>query len=185
MTYSNQYKDVESIIDTLLVLDTFCASRDIEVEFVVVGASGILLFIEMMNKEAEYRPTRDIDIRVTEGVVTPELKEALHEYEIEIVEGVIQFPSREDFRENEFRHKIEGLFEAIDVYIPDIELLACTKIFSSRQKDLEDLEKTNLLELCDKDKLLELVEEYKGNMTWDDPFCNVHDLSRIFQEKGI
>jgi len=76
MTYSNQYKDVESIIDTLLILDTFCASRGIEVEFVVVGASGILLFIEMMNKDAEYRPTRDIDIRVTEGVVTPELKEA-------------------------------------------------------------------------------------------------------------
>lgn len=27
MSYSNQYKDVESIIDTLLVLDTFCASK--------------------------------------------------------------------------------------------------------------------------------------------------------------
>lgn len=150
-----------------------------------MGASGILLFIEMMNKETQYRPTRDIDIRVTEGIVTPELRAALHEYEIEIVEGVIQFPPREDFKENDYRHKIEDLFDAIDVYIPDIELLACTKIFSSRQKDLEDLENTNLLELCDKDKLLELVEEYQSNMTWEDPFCNVHDLGRIFQEKGI
>lgn len=185
MSYSNQYKDVEGIIDTLLVLDTFCASKNIEIEIVVVGASGILLFIEMMNKKTTYRPTRDIDIRITEGVVTQELKTALQEYEIEIVEGVIQFPPREDFQENGFRHKIEGLFEAIEVYVPDIELLACTKIFSSRQKDLEDLESTNLLELCDKSKLLELVEEYKSNMTWNDPFCNVHDLSRIFQEKGI
>ncbi|WP_214785011.1 DUF6036 family nucleotidyltransferase [Exiguobacterium sp. S3] len=185
MSYSNQYKDVEDIIDTLLVLDTFCAAKNIHVEFVVVGASGILLFIEMMSKEMVYRPTRDIDIRVTDGVVTTELKDALQEYEIEIVEGVIQFPPREDFQEVGFRHKIEGLFEAIDVYIPDIELLACTKIFSSRQKDLEDLENTNLLKLCDKNKLLELVEEYKSNMTWNDPFCNVHDLSRIFQEKGI
>ncbi|OAN10128.1 hypothetical protein A3783_15300 [Exiguobacterium undae] len=164
---------------------TMIAKSSISHEIVIVSALGILIFIELMNKKTMYRPTRDIDIRITEGTVTQELKAALQEYEIEIVEGVIQFPPREDFQENDFRNKIEGLFEAIEVYVPDIELLACTKIFSSRQKDLEDLESTNLLELCDKSKPLELVEEYKSNMTWNDPFCNVHDLSRIFQEKGI
>lgn len=77
---------------------------------------GILLFIETMNKDGQ-----DIDICVTEGGVTAELQEVLHKYKIEIVEGVIQFPPRKDFKENDYRHKIEDLFDAIDVYILDIE----------------------------------------------------------------
>lgn len=71
---------------------------EIIIVIVIVGASGMLLFIELMNQKMTYRPTRDIDIRVTGGPVTQELKDALQEYEIEIVEGTIQFPLREDFQ---------------------------------------------------------------------------------------
>ncbi|WP_313635347.1 DUF6036 family nucleotidyltransferase [Exiguobacterium sp.] len=185
MSYSDQYRDIEEIIDTLMVLDTFCEASNIKVEIVIVGASGIILCMEIMNQEMGFRPTRDIDIQITRGEVTAALQAALQEYEIEIVGGVIHFPPREDFRDDDYRYKIEGLFEAIDVYVPNIELLACTKIFSSREKDLRDLENTDLLNLCNKNKLIELVDEYISNMPSRDPSSNVHDLSRIFQEKGI
>jgi len=78
---------------------TMIAKSSISYEIVIVGASGILLFIELLNKKTTYRSTRDIDIRVTEGTVTQELKAAFQEYEIEIDEGVIQFPPRENFQE--------------------------------------------------------------------------------------
>jgi len=71
---------------------------EIIIVIVIVGASGMLLFIELMNQKMTYRPIRDIDIRVTGGTVTQELKAVLQEYEIEIVEGIIQFPPREDFQ---------------------------------------------------------------------------------------
>ena len=54
----------------------------------------------------------------------------------------------EDFKKTEL-FKLEGIdFEAIKIYVPSIELLACSKIFSTREKDLRDLKETDILNLC-------------------------------------
>ena len=81
----------------------------------------------------------------------------------------------------------EGIdFEAIKVYVPSIELLACSKIFSTREKDLRDLKETDILNFCNLEKLLDMVEEYKGYMiNPDNSDTNVHHLEEALKEKGI
>ncbi|GKV69768.1 hypothetical protein NCCP2716_22660 [Sporosarcina sp. NCCP-2716] len=74
----------------------------------------------------------------------------------------------------------------IEIYIPSIELLACTKIFSKREKDLQDLRDTDLLLLCDKQELLSMADEYLGYMlNPEDPDLNYHQLRSIPDQKGI
>lgn len=61
--------------------------------------------------------------------------------------------------------------------MPQIELLACTKIFSKRQKDLADLEKSSILDLCDLKKLRKMIEEYKSYLpNPSDPNLNLNHL---------
>ena len=89
----------------------------------------------------------------------------------------------EDFSGGEL-FMIEGVdFQSIKIYVPSIELLACSKIFSTRQKDLQE---TDILDLCDKEKLLAMVEEYKTHMiNPGNKDINVYSLDNILKEKGI
>ena len=83
--------------------------------------------------------------------------------------------------------KIENAgFQYIEVFVPTLELLACTKIFSKREKDLQDIRDTDLLVLCDKDELMQLVDEYKDYLlNINDADLNLHQLDNIFKQKGI
>ncbi|UJL45668.1 hypothetical protein KFZ58_14905 [Virgibacillus sp. NKC19-16] len=55
-----------------------------------------------------------------------------------------------------------------------------------RQKDLDDLENTPLLDVCDKEKLLEMVNEYKVELlNPNDPDLNFHQLDNIFHKRRI
>lgn len=68
---------------------------------------------------------------------------------IDIVGGVKEVPPPEDLEDRSNHYIMKMDFKAIKAYLPSIELLACTKIFTDRQKDLDDLENTNILEQCD------------------------------------
>ncbi len=76
--------------------------------------------------------------------------------------------------------------ENITVYVPTMELLACTKLFSKRAKDLDDLIDSPMLEYCDKNLLIELVTEYKDYiLNPEDWSWNFYELDSIFEKKGI
>jgi len=96
----------------------------------------------------------------------------------------MEVPPQEDLEEE--KNLLEFGLEAISVYLPDLELLACCKIFSTREKDLQDLERFEILDKCNKVKLLKMVEEYKSYLlNPTNPDLNVHQLDRIFSEREI
>jgi len=175
----------DDILDTLYTLDFLCAQRKIVAELIILGGSGILLNLEMMDEQ--FRSTRDIDVNLIATNDTKSLLATLSEVNIDIIGGVMEVPPMEDFkdRKNSF-HELDADFKSLRIYVPEIELLACSKIFSTREKDLIDLKETSLLKKCDRDKLLSLVEEYKGYiLNINNPDLNYHQLHDILKELGI
>lgn len=178
------YQDSDAIIDKLLEFDYHCLMSKVTGKLVVLGGSGILLFMEAMQDT--FRPTRDIDVNILSSPDIQAFRSLLLENGIDIVGGVSELPPKEDYIIDDTLHKIDVDFEAIEVYVPSIEMLACTKLFSKREKDFNDLSQTNILNRCDKNALLELVEEYKLYMlNPEDKSINVHDLFHFFELRGI
>lgn len=183
--YSNVvYQDSDAILDKLLEFDFHCIQKGLTGKIVVLGGSGILLFMEAMNDA--FRPTRDIDVNILSASDLAAFRNMLISNGIDIVGGVSELPPQEDYIVGENLHRIDSDFEAIEVYVPSIEMLACTKLFSKRSKDYADLTESNLLNQCDKEKLLEMVEEYKLYMlNPNDTAINVHELLHFFELRGI
>ena len=140
----------------------------------------------MEMNERNFRSTRDIDINLLSTTDEAGIRKLLKNLAIDVLDGIIEVPPMEDFKEKE-KLKIEDTgFRCIEVFVPTIELLACTKIFSKREKDLQDLRDTDLLVICNKRELMEMVEEYKDYLlNPDDPDLNYHQLASIFEQKGI
>lgn len=127
--------------------------------------------------EEEYRKTHDID--VIHKYDDKDFIELLSQYGIEQV-GVMQLPPYEDLTDENNCEIIS--YSNLDVYIPDLELFAISKLMTTRGKDLDDLEYTNLLKFCDKDKLNQLVEEYLSySLDSDHPDINVKQLERLLE----
>lgn len=178
-----KYNNMNEIIELLYILDYQCNEQKIEAELVVLGGSGILLFMELHDKK--FRPTMDVDVNIFSANNPSEFLSILKGLNIDIVGGVMELPPMEDFEKGSM-FKLDIDFTSIEVYVPNIELLACSKIFSTREKDLVDLKTTMILESCDKEKLLNMVEEYKNySLNPNDPNLNLHSLTRILEEKGI
>jgi len=170
------------VIDQLQILDIMCEKKDVQAELIIIGGSGLLLLMELF--EENFRPTRDVDVQVLSASDMNELFKLLKEANIHIVGGVAEFPPIEDLRENK-KYKVEAQFTNITVYVPTPELLACTKIFTKRPKDLIDLENSKLLDFCNHDILRSLIEEYKSYMTNpDDRDMNVHQIEEILKQKS-
>lgn len=178
-----KYNSMYEIIELLHMLDFKCNKQKIGAELVILGGSGILLFMELHDKT--FRPTMDVDINLLSTNDFQKLRSLLEDLDIDIVGGVMELPPLEDFKKS-CMFKLDVDFTSIEVYVPDIELLACSKIFSAREKDLIDLEKTIILESCNKEKLLDMVNEYKMYLlNPDNSNLNLYSLTRIFEEKGI
>jgi Nucleotidyltransferase of unknown function (DUF6036) len=137
-------RNADEILDKLYTLDYLCLKRNIVAELVVLGGSGILLFMELNGKK--FRPTRDIDVNLLATNNMEALISSLAEVNIGIVGGVMEVPPMEDFKKKDSLFELDVDFSAIRVYVPSIELLACCKIFSTREKDLIDLKETSILE---------------------------------------
>lgn len=175
---------VEDIITVLVQLDKKCREQGTVADLIMLGASAISMYFNYRG--FTFRPTRDIDVNVTATSNMEQLRSLLLEKGIDIIGGVIDVPPMEDFKDGE-KFEISGdEFTNIRVFVPTIELLACAKIFSTRAKDLEDLKNSDILNLCNKEKLLEMIEEYKQYaLNVDNPFLNLRDLECIFHEKGL
>lgn len=185
MEGNDKFHSLEQIIYKLMELDMHCSLKNIDAKLVILGGSGILINLAMQG--TQFRSTNDIDVETIAATDIDSFSKSLAEFKIQTVGGIMDVPPMEDLKNQENLYKIEGQgFTNLDVYVPSLELLACCKIFSKREKDLYDLKDTNLLDKCDKSKLLSLIEEYKPyTLNIDDPFLNLHELANIFSEKGI
>lgn len=185
MKFKQDFKTKTDIMGTLLAFDYQCGIEGLQADFVVLGGSAILMVMSEMGKE--FRPTSDVDIEILKTTNLKKLRETLKNFEIEEVGGVMEVPGMDDFEIGSGNVKwLEAPFKNIKVYLPNLEILACCKLFSKRQKDLNDLTATDILKNCNKEKLMSMVEEYKGYvLNLSDPDINVHQLSRILNKKGI
>lgn len=185
MSFKEVFETVDEVINKLEELDVHCSLNDIHAKLVILGGSGILLNLGLQGDT--FRPTTDIDVETIASSDFEKLSGSLSKYGIQTVGGVMDVPPMEDLTNEENLFKLEGTgFTNIEVFVPSLELLACCKIFSKREKDLNDLKSTNLLNQCDKTKLNDLIEEYKPYvLNINDPFLNIHELDNIFEEKGI
>ncbi|OIK12905.1 hypothetical protein BIV60_15385 [Bacillus sp. MUM 116] len=173
----------DHVLDQLDKLDIMCENEGVHAELIIIGGSGLLLLLEMIFKQ-DFRPTRDVDVQILSANDMNELYRLLKEANIHIVGGVAEFPPIEDFREKE-KYKVEAQFTNIEVYVPTPELLACTKIFSKRPKDLTDLQRSQLLDFCDLDILRDLIEDYKSYMlNPNDRDINVHQIEEILKQRA-
>lgn len=169
-------KEIDDILIRFDELDLLCESNNIKAEFILLG--GAALLIHLKSAGCDCRPTRDIDVNVL-SANTEEIYDKLNQLQIDIVGGVMELPPMEDFEGN--KYEVDSCnFTAIRLFVPTIELLACTKIFTKREKDLKDLEETNILKLCDKDVLKEMINEYKEYLiNPTDPDLNLHKIMNL------
>ncbi|MED4553897.1 DUF6036 family nucleotidyltransferase [Lysinibacillus capsici] len=175
---------IDDIVKKLELLDIFCGIRKTKGQLILFGGSAILIRLELEN--FSFRPTKDIDVGILKSMDEKELVQAIREANIDLIVGTIEVPPPEDFRDME-KYKLEtNTLDNIEVFVPSFELLACTKLFSKRQKDLDDLEQTDLLNVCNKEALLELVEDYKGYVVNPEhPDWNYKKIDDIFSVRSI
>lgn len=127
--------------------------------------------------EEEYRKTYDID--VIHKYDDKDFIKLLDQFGIEQV-GVMQLPHYEDLTDENNCEIIS--YSNLDVYIPNLEFFAVSKLMTTRSKDLNDLEYTNLLKFCDKNELNKLVDEYISySLDVDHPDINVKQLERLLE----
>lgn len=184
MYRNHRLESVAQVQDLLITLDYVCGEKQIKGEIIILGGAGILLYMGI--NEEPFRETRDLDVNILSATNEEELRRILITEGIDIVDGIVEVPPIEDFREGENLFELNTEFVNLKVFVPSIELLACTKIFSRRQKDLLDLQNTKILDMCDKEKLLTLVDEYKHYvMNLNDPDLNFYQLMNILEKKGL
>lgn len=127
--------------------------------------------------EEEYRKTHDID--VIHKYDDKYFIELLSQYGIEQV-GVMQLPSYEDLTDENNCEELN--YSNLKVLIPDIEMFAVSKLMTTRGKDLNDLESTNLLKFCDKKRLIKLIDEYKRySIDKDHSDINIKQFERLLE----
>jgi hypothetical protein len=179
-----KYESINDILLDLGVLDGLCAKNGTTAKLMLFGASAILFQLELIN--IPFRATEDIDLSIYEASDVSAISKNIQASLIELVSsGTIEVPPVEDFDDME-KFRIEWAFENIEVYVPSLEILAVTKIFSKRGKDLDDLKKSQLIPSCNKEKLLELVNEYKDYVLGVDHFdMNLYELNDIFKLHGV
>lgn len=127
--------------------------------------------------EKEYRKTYDID--VIHKYDDKDFIELLSQYGIEQV-GVMQLPPYEDLTDENNCEELN--YSNLKVLIPDIEMFAVSKLMTTRGKDLNDLESTNLLKFCDRERLIKLIDDYKRySIDKDHPDINIKKFERLLE----
>lgn len=170
----------EDVYGALHALDQACSEENIKASFTIVGGCAWMLLLDEAG--IEFRATSDIDVVITgqpiEQAKRSRFHELLHDLSFEEPGGILFLPPPEDLTEPEKQRLIEG-FRIIRPHLPTPELLACCKIFSDREKDLLDVTQSGLLSICDKGKLIELIEEYREYVL--NPYNPNHHFSQVIR----
>lgn len=150
---------VDDVIEELIVLDLLCKREKTIMEIAIFGGAALLIHLGNEN----FRGTRDIDFRLESDTPEEKLK-VIMEAAPRVFQRLGAFPEWPDselYREHVQRYyKMDGIpFENLIVFLPNIEMLALSKLISERGKDLEDLMTRPIMEKCDLVKLKKWVEE--------------------------
>lgn len=153
-----EYLDV---LKQLTVLDIICAQEDTELELALFGGTALLLHL----RDEQFRSTMDIDYRF-EGLATEEQLRVVMEKAPNVFQRLSAFPEYPDselYREYSSTYvELEGVeFQKLRIVLPTIEMIALSKLVSNRQKDLDDLLYTPVMDHCDLNFLHEQVQEAK------------------------
>lgn len=174
----------QEVVEQLELLDIYCGLHNTSGQLILFGGSAILLSLELQNHV--FRPTKDIDVGILRSSDEVALVEAIRMANFDLIVGTIEVPPLQDIDELGKRKITINTLDNIEVFVPSNELLACTKLFSRRQKDLDDLEQTDLLNVCNKEELQTLVEDYALYIVNPEhPDWNYHKINDIFALRGI
>jgi len=165
------------VVDMLTDLDKRCAEENVKADLLLLGGAGLMIALELEGHG--FRPTVELDFHIIETTDKSSLARAFEGFDIDTLADIVDFPPIEDL-ENDALFEIDNNFRAIRISVPSIEMLAISKMFSKREKDLRDLETSELLSLCDAEKLTALIEEYKSYLTNpEDGNLNVNNLKDV------
>lgn len=160
----------------LKILNQDLVEREAKADLVLIGGFAAKYLLE------EFRPTIDLDFMVGKLVnETPSsFNELLENNGMEAV-TVVEIPPIEEIK---FHETLK--YSNLTVSIPTIEYLAISKIFTTRQKDEDDLVDEKLLEHCDPELLSEMLIDYKGFvLNPKNPDLNFNSLKSVFDSYGI
>lgn len=156
----------DEIRDELLLIDAFCEKENINATFAIIGgAAGKLL---LSYHGLDFRQTRDIDIVGLETTDEKKLLDYFKGKSIEQVDGVLIPDVPEFLTQNEYNEFDDG-YTNIEVILPTLEMWICLKALTDRQKDLDDIMNTGVLESCDLARVIKLINEYKGDTLGSNP----------------
>ncbi|ATF25036.1 hypothetical protein CNY62_00835 [Brochothrix thermosphacta] len=166
----------EIVASSFEVLNETLQEKDWNISLVLIGGQlGAYLL-------SDFRSTFDVDVLIKDiprDANRKEVEQALYQSNLESV-TVVEIPPVEEI---EFKNEDTIKYSNLTVYIPTIEYFALTKIFSARDKDEADLKEEGILQECNIEKLLELIDEYKkdvlnpNNMNY-----NFNSLEKLFEQ---
>lgn len=133
--------------NVLLMLDKSFENKEIAVRPVFHILGGTALLFHGISAVV----TIDID---TANALTDEIKEVVEPFISDNASDVATLAK--NYEQRMLRY-FPDIFKNIDVYYLSIEDLVITKLGAGRAKDIEDLTKTDLLQKCDMEKLLNIM----------------------------
>lgn len=146
-----QYKQEDTLFaeqhNTLVMIDEIIGKAHLSMQpvFEILGGTALLLH----GVEAVF--TVDIDLANRQS---DEVKALIEPFVSDMASTVVKLPVK--YKDRLVRYP-EGEFDNIQVYILSIEDLVITKLAAWRPKDIEDLTKTGLFNMCDFSKLTSII----------------------------
>lgn len=173
--------DASKILATLELIDDRCHQEGIKPNILIVGGSAFSLYL--FEHDREFRMTMDIDFANEPFDDFPEIKKELDRRGIEYVRGVL-LPDVEEIQSEQEYLGYDYGFKAINVFTPTPEMLVCIKALTNRQKDYNDIMESGILDFCDIQHVIDLVEEYKGFLLNLNPLLyHVEDVLEVLNRR--
>lgn len=168
-------QDVDFLTIILEELNAEMAENNVYADVILIG--GLL---GKYLLKGEFRETIDIDFMVKEVVNDSSFRKVLAKFYIDEV-TVIEIPPPEEIK---FAETLR--FSNLNVHIPTIEYFALSKLFSTRQKDEEDLKETGILKHSNIPELVNMIDDYKDYvLNPNNKDYNFHNFDDYLQIHGI
>lgn len=149
-TYAEQF-------NTLIILDDILSKSKVtdvvEPSFIIVGGTAILFH------GIDAVVTIDIDCA---NKIPDKIKDLCGELITDMASSVICFPKNYEERLVRFE---ESKIDNMKIFLPSIEDLVITKLHAGRMKDMQDIKKYKLLEKCNYDLLVNIIETEMSELT--------------------
>lgn len=177
--------NIPEVMRHFMYLDLLCHEENVTMEITIFGGTAFLLRLG----EENFRFTMDIDYKL-EGISREDaIKDILAHLPaiFQNLGGFPFYPDRDMYKEDLTLYEFEQkTFTNLRLNLPSIEMLALSKLMSSRGKDLDDLLELPILEKCDLEKLSNLSEECKSYMTdYEYHQSNYSEWENILLKRGL